>query len=169
MLGFLVTLITNPTVLTGLGLAGAWLWHKVKGDKQQSLKDLASGFARQAVTELVGQPDAASKAADYIEQKIIDGAEKLGISAAMLAAAKPLIDPIVQHAVADVLAQIQQRADAQANANAAIAKLAERIGTFNADFAAAALKGHAAGKAIADEFAETTVLDAVAAPAGATP
>lgn len=169
MLGFLAALITNPTVLTGLGLAGAWLWHKVNGDKQQSLKDLATGFARQAVTELVGQPDAASKAAEYIEAKIIDGATKLGIPAAALAAAQPMLDPIVQHAVADVLAQIQQRAAAQATATAALGKLSDYLATFHVDFANAQTKGIAAGKAIADEFAETTVIDAQPAPAGTAP
>lgn len=89
---------------------GGWAWSKIRGEKTQSIADLAKGFARQAVEQVLNIPGAQDKAAEFIEGKVIDGlAQRLGVSASTLQTYEPIIHPIVEGAVADLMAEIRKR------------------------------------------------------------
>lgn len=91
MLGFLGSIVTwlgtpgNP-VLPALGLAGLWVWHKVRGEKTDSWQDIVKGMAgslaQEAITAWVPGgtlADGLAYVRDYIEARAWKVLSKRGV------------------------------------------------------------------------------------------
>lgn len=108
---FLHHLLNNPTFTTIITLGLGYFFHRSSSDRRESLVDTFEAFARQAVQQLAGQPDAAPRAAKYIEDYVVEHfATKFGVQPTQVTKYEPLYHPIVEHAVADALEEIQRRA-----------------------------------------------------------
>src|SRR5215510_10157641 len=106
MLDWLKQIDPTLVVMTVIGLA-TWGYHKVKGDKTDSLADHIEAFARQAVSQLLDTPGdqarASLRARELIESEIWKGLARLGVKADKVPTlVKGLVSAAVEHGLAEL-------------------------------------------------------------------
>ncbi len=109
MLDWLAKLDPNVVIPLATGIVG-WLWHQVRSDNHDSIVELASGFARQLVQLYLEQGGTRENATRWLEERLWSRLALRGY--ARNATLERLVHPVIEHAVADLVDELNERAGA---------------------------------------------------------
>lgn len=116
-------LTDNPDLLVLIGTALGWLYHKVRGDKQASLKDTLWHSLEGVAIKLAERDDAMAFARDKLTAAAWQALSRLGVKRSK--ATESIVAALVDRGVTEVRKRLLERKQLEA-------KLAAQLGTVAA-------------------------------------